>query len=452
MLFRSPTGMLWSLADRLGSIDLLTDKDGNVVDKRTFDSFGRVLSETNPSVSFRYGYTGRERDLESGLDYYRARYYDSNVGRFISVDPMGFDAGDTNLYRYVGNGATNHTDPSGMIFGIDDLIVIGGIALIGGAIIGAYQNYSQQQAQIDDHQMSSDGRMKTSIDSFQVAASGAWGAVGAVAGLAAITVAPQIAIPTFAVLGTGSAINNHFEAQKAFDAGQKNTAEHLEKMAFLDLLGVGFLGMKPPSSTSMSFASGASALGAAVPSLPSGVGAGLIGAGVVNDAKDIFQHFFGAKTEEPREPLNGEKIIEQNVKDPGHPDVGRNYEWQGDGNPPKWADPSNSKAYRHTVKDHSAKKKPDKLWGRAFGKKGDQGQFLNDLDIVELEKVTPTKPGVYVIELNRSIGRVYKYNADNSREIISDVNRVFVKRHKDGAINGYPVDGDFKLNKENTNE
>jgi RHS repeat-associated protein len=83
------------------------------VDKRTFDSFGRILSETNPLVSFRYGYTGRERDLESGLDYYRARYYDPNVGRFISVDPMGFEAGDTNLYRYVGNSSTNATDPSG---------------------------------------------------------------------------------------------------------------------------------------------------------------------------------------------------------------------------------------------------------------------------------------------------------------------------------------------------
>jgi RHS repeat-associated protein len=111
----SPGGMVWALADRLGNIDTLTDAQGVVVDKRTFDSFGRVLSETNPSMSFRYGYTGRERDLESGLDYYRARYYDPNVGRFISVDPMGFGAGDTNLYRYVGNSSTNATDPSGEI-------------------------------------------------------------------------------------------------------------------------------------------------------------------------------------------------------------------------------------------------------------------------------------------------------------------------------------------------
>jgi RHS repeat-associated protein len=109
----SPTGMVWSLGDRLGSISLLADAGGVVVDKRTFDSFGRVLSESNPSVKFRYGYTGRETDGETGLDYYRARYYDAGNGRFISVDPAGFGAGDTNLYRYVGNSSTGFTDPTG---------------------------------------------------------------------------------------------------------------------------------------------------------------------------------------------------------------------------------------------------------------------------------------------------------------------------------------------------
>jgi RHS repeat-associated protein len=109
----SPTGMVWSLADRLGTVDLLTDAVGNVANTRTYDSFGKLLNESDPTVSFRYGYTGREEDKESGLDYYRARYYDPNVGRFISVDPIGFEAGDTNLYRYVGNNSTNATDPSG---------------------------------------------------------------------------------------------------------------------------------------------------------------------------------------------------------------------------------------------------------------------------------------------------------------------------------------------------
>jgi RHS repeat-associated protein len=134
----SSTGMLWSLADRLGSIDLLTDEDGIVVNKRTFDSFGQVLSQTNPSVSFRYGYTGRELDLESGLHYYRVRYYDSNVGRFISVDPIGFEAGDTNLYRYVSNNATNANDPTGLWLNF----AIG--AALGGGIDLAVQLWEQK--------------------------------------------------------------------------------------------------------------------------------------------------------------------------------------------------------------------------------------------------------------------------------------------------------------------
>ncbi|WP_425216263.1 RHS repeat-associated core domain-containing protein [Tumidithrix helvetica] len=53
-------------------------------------------------------------DSETGLYYYRSRYYDSVVGRFISEDPIGFAGGDANLYRYVGNSATNAIDPYGL--------------------------------------------------------------------------------------------------------------------------------------------------------------------------------------------------------------------------------------------------------------------------------------------------------------------------------------------------
>ncbi|WP_309733697.1 RHS repeat-associated core domain-containing protein [Chamaesiphon sp. OTE_75_metabat_556] len=99
----SLTGMVWSLADRLGSIDVLVNEQGVIVDQLTYDSFGNTLSQLDPNVKFRFGYTGRESDPETGLYYYRARYFDGNVGRFISTDPIGFEAGDSNLYRYVGN-------------------------------------------------------------------------------------------------------------------------------------------------------------------------------------------------------------------------------------------------------------------------------------------------------------------------------------------------------------
>ena len=54
-----------------------------------------------------------EYDSTTGLYYDHARYYDSVVGRFVSQDPEGFAAGDTDLYRYVGNNPTGGTDTSG---------------------------------------------------------------------------------------------------------------------------------------------------------------------------------------------------------------------------------------------------------------------------------------------------------------------------------------------------
>ncbi len=59
------------------------------------------------------GFTGRERDEESDLNYHRARYYSPTIGRWLSEDPIGFSAGDTNLRRYVNNSPVNYVDPSG---------------------------------------------------------------------------------------------------------------------------------------------------------------------------------------------------------------------------------------------------------------------------------------------------------------------------------------------------
>src|SRR5262249_35198116 len=61
----------------------------------------------------RYQFTGRERDPDTGLQYNRARWYDPRSGQWMEEDPEGFAAGDANLRRYVGNGVTNGTDPSG---------------------------------------------------------------------------------------------------------------------------------------------------------------------------------------------------------------------------------------------------------------------------------------------------------------------------------------------------
>ena len=106
--------VLWALGDHQGSVRMLLDNDGNVVNNITYDAFGNITVESNPEVNFRFSYTGRELDEETGQYYYRARYFDPTVGQFISEDPIGFNAGDSSLVRYVGNSPINYTDPSGL--------------------------------------------------------------------------------------------------------------------------------------------------------------------------------------------------------------------------------------------------------------------------------------------------------------------------------------------------
>jgi RHS repeat-associated protein len=92
----------------------ITDSSGSLIDHRDYDSFGNLTNETHPSVGDRYGWTGREFDVETDLQYNRARWYDPATGRWMSQDSLGFNAGDSNLYRYVKNQPTNATDPSGL--------------------------------------------------------------------------------------------------------------------------------------------------------------------------------------------------------------------------------------------------------------------------------------------------------------------------------------------------
>ena len=103
------------MPDHLGSVRTIVNDSGVTQNHIVFDSFGNVTSETNATVDFRYGFTGRERDTETGLNDHRNRYYDPEVGRWISEDPIGFAAGDVNIVRYVGNFVTGAVDPSGLV-------------------------------------------------------------------------------------------------------------------------------------------------------------------------------------------------------------------------------------------------------------------------------------------------------------------------------------------------
>jgi RHS repeat-associated protein len=105
----SGTGVSYFLNDHLGSTSALTDATGNPVEQESYDSFGNSTG----SARTRYSYAGRERDSDTGMLFYRARFYDPRVGRFTSEDPKGFDGGDVNLYSYLGNDVMNYVDPFG---------------------------------------------------------------------------------------------------------------------------------------------------------------------------------------------------------------------------------------------------------------------------------------------------------------------------------------------------
>jgi RHS repeat-associated protein len=107
-------GVSWYLADRLGSVRVLTDPMGAVQDQLSYDAYGNITAEANPSAGDRLKYAGYFYDFATGLYNAGARWYDASSGRWMSQDPLGFDAGDSNLNRYVGNGPTDATDPTGL--------------------------------------------------------------------------------------------------------------------------------------------------------------------------------------------------------------------------------------------------------------------------------------------------------------------------------------------------
>lgn len=100
--------------DGIGSTIAITDSLGNVVNKYAYDAFGKVLSQTE-TISNPFKYVGRfgVMDDGNGLLYMRARYYDPEVGRFVSKDPIGM-VGGINMYLYGKNNPINLIDSNGL--------------------------------------------------------------------------------------------------------------------------------------------------------------------------------------------------------------------------------------------------------------------------------------------------------------------------------------------------
>jgi RHS repeat-associated protein len=103
-------------SDHLGSTRLVTDQSGNIVARHDYLPFGEEAA-TNGADNINQKFTGKERDQETGLDYFGARYYGSALGRFTSPDPLGgklVDPQTLNRYAYVRNNPLSLTDPTGL--------------------------------------------------------------------------------------------------------------------------------------------------------------------------------------------------------------------------------------------------------------------------------------------------------------------------------------------------
>ncbi len=99
--------------DGLDSITSLANGTGTLTGSYSYNPFGKLIASTG-TITNPLQYTGREYDAETGVYFYRARYYDTSVGRFLSEDPIEFDGGGVDFYVYAGNNPTSFTDPLGL--------------------------------------------------------------------------------------------------------------------------------------------------------------------------------------------------------------------------------------------------------------------------------------------------------------------------------------------------
>ena len=138
--------LLYMFTDAQGSITDIFDADGNSVFQAEYDPWGNMTVKRN-DIGFIRGYTGHEMLPEFGLINMNGRMYDPRIGRFLSPDnyiQMPENSQNFNRYSYCLNNPLKYTDPSGEVFGIDDLFVFlagGAFNVIGNAASGDIKSF-----------------------------------------------------------------------------------------------------------------------------------------------------------------------------------------------------------------------------------------------------------------------------------------------------------------------
>jgi RHS repeat-associated protein len=104
----------WYVTDLLGSIRAIVDTNGNVLDAIVYDPWGNIVSESNAANGDRFKFDGGLYDATQQTYLFNARWLNPQDGRWESQDPLGSQAGDANLYRYVNNAPNNEEDSTGL--------------------------------------------------------------------------------------------------------------------------------------------------------------------------------------------------------------------------------------------------------------------------------------------------------------------------------------------------
>jgi len=109
--------------DQVGSLRAVSDTNGHIIKEIVYDTYGNIISDSNPSFKVPFGFAGGLYDPDTKLTHFGYREYDAYTGKWTAKDPIGFAGGDSNLYGYVLGDPVNGFDANGL----NPIILEGGL-------------------------------------------------------------------------------------------------------------------------------------------------------------------------------------------------------------------------------------------------------------------------------------------------------------------------------------